>query len=97
MWARVKGAAENYVLGLPVESYVFRPGFIQPLKGVRSATALYQALYTVFAPLTPVLKRLFPGHVTTSVVVGRAMIAAAESGYGKRVLETRDINELGAE
>jgi hypothetical protein len=94
MWARVKGAAENYVLGLQAEGYAFRPGFIQPMKGVRSATRIYQVLYTLFAPLTPLLKRLFPGSVTTSVAVGRAMIRAATEGCPKRILETRDINEL---
>jgi uncharacterized protein YbjT (DUF2867 family) len=97
MWARVKGEAEHYVQGLPVESYMFRPGVIQPLKGVRSRTAMYQVLYTVFRPITPVLKRLFPDHVTTSVVVGRAMLRAVTEGYPRRILETRDINALGAE
>ena len=96
MWARVKGEAENYVLGLSVESYMFRPGFIQPMKGVRSGVRLYQTLYTVFAPITPLLKRLFPGFVTTSVAVGRAMIAAVTRGAPSRILETRDINRLGA-
>jgi uncharacterized protein YbjT (DUF2867 family) len=97
MWARVKGEAENYLLGLPFDAYMFRPGFIQPLKGVRSQTALYQTLYTVARPLYPVLRRLFPDSVTTSVVLGRAMIRAAARGYRKRVLETADINELGSE
>jgi uncharacterized protein YbjT (DUF2867 family) len=94
MWARVKGEAENHVLGLPQETYVFRPGFIQPLKGVRSATRLYRALYTVTAGLYPLLKRVFPGGVTTSVNVGRAMINAVSTGYPKRILENRDINAL---
>jgi len=94
MWARVKGEAENHLLALPQDAYVFRPGFIQPLKGVRSATPIYRALYTVTAPLYPVLRRLFPGGVTTSVNLGRAMINAVASGYPKRVLENRDINAL---
>jgi uncharacterized protein YbjT (DUF2867 family) len=95
MWARVKGAAENYVLGLPTESWMFRPGFIQPMKGVRSQTALYKVLYALSAPVTPLLRRLFPRFVTTTVAVGRAMIAAAREGYPERILETRDINEIG--
>lgn len=96
MWARVKGEAENFVLGLPAKSYVFRPGFIQPMKGVRSGTAIYQALYSVLRPVTPLLRRLFPGFVTTTVEVGRAMILAVSRGYPKRIVETRDINELAA-
>jgi len=95
MWARVKGEAENYVLGLPGESYAFRPGFIQPLKGVRSATRMYNVAYALSRPLMPLVKRLYPGSVTTSVILGRAMIAAAIDGAPKRVLETKDINALG--
>lgn len=94
MWARMKGEAENHVLALPQDAYVFRPGFIQPLKGVRSATPIYRALYTLTAPLYPVLHRLFPGGVTTSVNVGRAMINAVTRGYSKRILDNRDINTL---
>lgn len=94
MWARVKGEAENYLLALPQETYMFRPGFIQPMKGVRSRTRIYRALYAVLGPVSPLLRRLFPGAVTTSVNVGRAMIRAVTQGYPKRVLETEDINAL---
>jgi uncharacterized protein YbjT (DUF2867 family) len=96
MWARVKGEAENYLLALPQEAYMFRPGYIQPMKGVRSRTRLYHAVYTVVGPLYPVFKRLFPGGVTTTVAVGKAMINAVTLGASKRILETRDINELAA-
>jgi uncharacterized protein YbjT (DUF2867 family) len=96
MWARVKGEAENHVRGLPVRSYMFRPGFIQPMRGVRSGVKLYQALYTILGPVTPLLRRLFPGFVTTTVTVGRAMLRVVERGCPKEILETRDINDLGA-
>ena len=95
MWARVKGEAENYVLVLSVPSYMFRPGFIQPLKGVRSKTTLYQALYTVLAPISPLLRRIFPGAITTTVAVGQAMIRVVRERPEQRVLETRDIQRLG--
>jgi hypothetical protein len=94
MWARVKGKTENQLLRKSPNAYMFRPGFIQPLKGVRSKTKVYQALYTVLAPLYPLLKRLLPKHVTTTVNVGRAMIEVAERGYTKRVLENPDINSV---
>lgn len=94
MWARVKGKTENQLLQLPMRSYMFRPGFVQPLKGVRSKTRLYQAFYVVGAPLFPLLRRLFPKYVTTTVNIGRAMIEAAATGYPKRVLENPDINDL---
>jgi hypothetical protein len=94
MWARVKGKTENQLLRMPLDAYMFRPGFIQPLRGVRSKTRVYQAIYSVLGPFYPLLKRLMPKHVTTTVNVGRAMIEVAAQGYTKRVLENPDINSL---
>ena len=94
MWARVKGKTENQLLRKSPNAYMFRPGFIQPLKGVRSKTRVYQAFYTVLGPLYPVLKQLLPKHVTTTINVGRAMIEVAERGHTKRILENPDINSL---
>jgi hypothetical protein len=94
MWARVKGKTENDLLRMPFKAYMFRPGFIQPLKGVRSKTTWYQAFYSILGPLYPLMKRLLPKHVTTTENVGRAMIHVATSGYSKQVLENPDINAL---
>ena len=39
MWARVRGRTENALQGLSFKAvYVFRPGIIQPLHGIRSKT-----------------------------------------------------------
>lgn len=93
MWARIKGKAENYVLALPVRAaYVFRPGLIQPMHGVKSKTLLYRIPYMVLAPLVPWLKRQFPKFVTTSETVGRAMLNVVRRGYPVRILESADIN-----
>jgi uncharacterized protein YbjT (DUF2867 family) len=94
MWARVKGETENALLRLPLNAYMFRPGFIRPRPGTRSKTPLYRVMYTLLGPLYPVLKRVAPQHVTTSENVGRAMITAAAAGYRKRILENTDINAL---
>jgi len=95
MWARVKGEAENSLMALPFKAvYVFRPGFVQPLHGIRSKTPLYNAIYRVVAPLYPVLKAIAPSLVTTTEQIGRAMISAADSGAPKRILENADINRL---
>jgi hypothetical protein len=95
MWARVKGKTENYVLQLPFKAaFAFRPAFIQPLRGIKSKTRLYQAFYTVLNPLYPLLKTLFPRWVTNTEKVGRAMIRVAREGYPERVIENRDINTL---
>lgn len=94
MWARVKGKTENQLLQMAPNAYMFRPGFIQPLRGVQSKKRVYQAFYAVLTPLYPVLKRMLPKHVTTTVNMGQAMIAVAERGHTKHVLENPDINSL---
>jgi uncharacterized protein YbjT (DUF2867 family) len=97
MWARVKGKTENALLRLPFKAaFMFRPGYIQPLRGIRSKTRWYQALYDVLGPLYPILRRLFPTYVTTTVNIGRAMIHVAATGYSKQVLSSADINHLSS-
>jgi hypothetical protein len=94
MWARVKGKTEKALLALPFKAaYMFRPGFIEPMKGVRSRTPLYNFFITLFKPIFPIL-RLFPGIATTSQKLSKSMINCALSGYPKNVLESRDINIL---
>ena len=92
MWARVMGTAEEAVAQLPLRVWAFRPGYIQPLHGITSKTRLYAALYRVLAPLYPVLRRVVPGHVTTTEAVGRAMLAVAADGWPQPVLDNADIN-----
>jgi uncharacterized protein YbjT (DUF2867 family) len=96
MWARVKGRTENALLALPFKAaYMFRPGYIQPVGGVRSKTPWVQAGLTVVAPLYPVLHRLLPQSTTTTTHLGRAMIQVVAGGYHKPILYSRDINALG--
>ncbi len=40
MWARIKGHTENELMKLPFKAYMFRPGYIQPVKGSVSSTTL---------------------------------------------------------
>jgi hypothetical protein len=74
---------------------MFRPGAIQPLHGVRSKTAAYRVIYIILRPFLPLFLVLAPNSVTTTELVGKAMIAVARSGAPKRWLDTRDINALG--
>jgi uncharacterized protein YbjT (DUF2867 family) len=92
MWARVKGKTENALLQLPFRAaYMFRPGFIQPLHGIRSKTKLYQFFYTALNPILPLLKSAFPKSIITTEELGRAMLNVARHGYPKPILETADI------
>ena len=93
MWARVKGKTENALLALPFSgAYMFRPGYIQPIGGVKSKTGWVQAAYTVLAPMYPILRPLLRG--TTTANFGRALIQVAANGYAKRILYSSDINAL---
>ena len=95
MWARVKGRTENALLALPFKAaFMFRPGYIQPVGGVRSRTGWVQALYTVIAPAYPILRRLMPNATTTTASLGRALIQVAACGYTKPVLYSADMNRL---
>jgi uncharacterized protein YbjT (DUF2867 family) len=98
MWARVKGETENALLRMPFKgAYMFRPGYIQPLDGIRASGRAMRALYALTAPLYPVWRRLFPRYVTTTRRLGRAMVRAARHGAPRRVLEVEDINALAPE
>ena len=97
MWARVKGTTENALLRLPFKAaFMFRPGYIQPLRGIRSKTRWYQALYDVIGPFYPIVRRLFPKYVTTTTNIGRAMIHVAVSGWSRQILSSGDINQLSS-
>lgn len=93
MWARVKKRTEDDLRAMPFNAvYVFRPGFIQPLDGIRSRTALYNLLYPVLYPLMLAMKALSPGTITDTRRVGRAMLALAKRGYSVKILGNSDIN-----
>ncbi|GLH65748.1 NAD(P)H-binding protein [Geothrix edaphica] len=97
MWARVKGRTENALRRLPFRAvYLFRPGLIQPLHGIRSRTGWYQAIYTVLGPCFPLLRRLFPKAILTTEELGRAMLRVARDGAPAAVLEAADLIALGA-
>jgi uncharacterized protein YbjT (DUF2867 family) len=93
MWARVKGATENALLALPFRSaYMFRPGMIQPLDGIRSKTPAYRILYLLVGWLLPLLHLLFPRSIVTTRELGRAMLSVVRAGWPNPVLEPKDIH-----
>jgi uncharacterized protein YbjT (DUF2867 family) len=94
MWSRVKGRTENALLRLPLSAYMFRPGLIVPLDGIRSKTPAYRILYTLMGPFLPLLRRAFPNAVVTTREIGQAMLALAKHGYATRILEVRDIRAV---
>ncbi len=92
MWARVKGRTENALLRLPFKAaYMFRPGVIRPLHGIRSKTPAYRIGYVFMAPVLPFLQWAFPAAVATTETLGLAMIEVAKHGSPKSILEASDI------
>lgn len=95
MWARVKGRTENALQRLPFRAvYLFRPGVIQPLDGIRSKTTAYQRFYSLARPLLTPLRRLLPNAILTTQSMGQAMLNAVRFGAPKPVLEAADIRVL---
>src|SRR5258708_24874845 len=70
MWARVKGKTENHLLKLPFKkAYMFRPGYIQPTKGLKNVLKFYWVVTWLY----PVFKIIFPKYVCTLKEIGDAM------------------------
>src|SRR5882672_7563279 len=87
MWARMKHKTENALFAMPFKDvYVFRPGLIQPLHGIKSRTRLYNVLYPILYPLIFVAKLLMPDSITDTERVGRAMLRIAKRGFPKKIL-----------
>lgn len=94
MWARVKGKTENKVIQLfSPKGFAFRPGYMQPTKGLKNTLKFYNAV----AWLYPLLHALFPTRVSTLREVGLAMINVVIKGYPKSVLEVKDIVQLAGD
>lgn len=98
MWARVKGKTENALLAMPFKgAYMFRPGAIQALHGIKSRTPAYRAFYAIAGWwLLPLAKLVAPGSITTTEAIGKAMISVAERGAPNKLLDPKDINAAAA-
>ena len=91
MWARVKGKTENDLLNLHFKDvYMFRPGYIQPIKGLKNTYKFYK----LFSPFYPLLEKLFPKYTGTLEDLGNAMVYVTLNGYDKKILECEDIRNI---
>lgn len=88
MWARIKGKTENDLMKLPFKKvYLFRPGYMQPTKGLKNTLKYYKYILWLY----PALRTFFPNHVSTLKELGLAMINAVVFGSNKKVFEVKDI------
>jgi uncharacterized protein YbjT (DUF2867 family) len=89
-WARVKGAAENALMRLFKQAYMFRPGFMKATQGQKNVKSYYRLI----AWLYPIGRSVYPAGFCTLEEVGLAMIKTAIKGYPKQLLEVKDIVAL---
>ena len=91
MWARVKGKTENDLIKLPFRKvYNFRPGVLQPTKGLKNTLGFYKYLGWII----PVIKLFAPNSISTLKELGLAMINVTSKVYGKNIIEVKDIHLL---
>lgn len=95
MWARVKGKTENDLLNKGFkQAYMFRPGMIIPLRGIKSRTKLYQFMYDYFLWLVRLIKAIAPRSTVNTTQIGLSMINSLLKGYDKKILAPGDILKL---
>lgn len=88
MWARVKKKTEDDLAQLPFKKvFAFRPGIMKPTKGLKNTLAAYKYMGWLF----PIIKLVSPNSASTLKELGDAMINVVLKGYGKNVLEVKDI------
>jgi uncharacterized protein YbjT (DUF2867 family) len=92
MWARVKGKTENDLLSLGFrQAFMFRPGAIIPLRGIKSKTKSYQFMYDYFLWLFKLIKAISPHAIVNTTQIGLAMINVTLKGYHKKIVRPKDI------
>jgi hypothetical protein len=91
MWARVKGKTENDLVKFPFKkAYNFRPGILEPTKGLKNTLSFYK----YFGWLAPIIRTVAPKQISTLKELGLAMINAVSKGYEKQTIEVSDIKLL---
>jgi hypothetical protein len=95
MWPRVRGRTENKLLSMGFSpACIVRPAAVISYENT-DPRGPWRFIYRALRPMLRSLQPHWPSMVTTSEVVGRAMLAAARGLSTKQVLENIDINALG--
>ena len=88
---RIKGKTENALMKLNFgQVYNFRPGILQPTKGLKNTLSFYKWL----GWLIPLIKLILPAYICSLKELGLAMINTVTKGFDKHVLEIKDIKAL---
>ena len=93
MWARIKGKTENALRGMDFkEVVIFRPAVIRPMRGSKLRGLLYRSFYLLLFVFLPLFRLL--GAATSTVEIGKAMIAAGLGKADRPILTSKEINRL---
>ena len=87
MFAKDKGAAENYLLRTGLKVYTFRPAYIYPVTPRKEPNFTYKSARMLY----PLLKVFFSNGVITSEQLAKAMFITGIKGNDKVILENKDI------
>ena len=87
MWARVKNRTEKALQAMPFKAvYIFRPGVIEPLHGIRSRTRLYNVLYPILYPFILIGKLVAPSDCVPPLPSPALRALAARTCQNGRVI-----------
>ncbi|SFU93232.1 hypothetical protein SAMN02799631_03224 [Methylobacterium sp. 174MFSha1.1] len=73
-----------------------RPALIRPGSGITSRVRAYRAGLVAMRPIFPFVEPLLPSLVTSSWRLGRAMLRIVQGRADRFILESADINRIGA-
>jgi uncharacterized protein YbjT (DUF2867 family) len=97
MWAKIRKNTEDALKSLGFKkTYIFRPGYIQPIKGVKSKVKLYNLIYFICSPFFPFLNRFFPELITTSERLAQAMLKLTLDKSTETYFDNELINTIAA-
>jgi uncharacterized protein YbjT (DUF2867 family) len=92
LFRKLKGRAENILFSSGLENLVIvRPDAVRPRTKNKRAPLAYKLAY----PFFPLLEWLAPHKVIWSDVLGRAILALVKEGAAGRIIENRELRDLG--
>jgi uncharacterized protein YbjT (DUF2867 family) len=96
-WARVKGKTEQDLSKLTFKKVIlFRPGLIQPLRGIKAATQWYNTIYIILNPFMGLIKAMAGDSITNTTNLGLAMIGCLLVEDPPVILDNKKINQLAS-
>lgn len=91
LFARDKGKAENILLKLKFDkTYIFRPGYIYPIKRRKEPNFAYKLTRILYKPI---LSKIYPNIGVTSERLAEIMVAVGIKGAEKNIFENKDIRQ----